>query len=125
MAKDFIQEMSSAYVVTTQLMISDSDKPTDMRQTCGTIDDFVAFKEQTGMELRYPGLVTYEEDTKLFRGCFKDENGDFQWSTLNINTEQPNSEIEALKADMAEMKQKMESVYLEYENMFSLQFDGR
>lgn len=102
MAKDFIQELENAYVVTTQLMISDSNKPTDMRQTCGTVADFETFKEQTGMELRYPGLITYEIDTKLYKGCFTNSEGNLDWAVLNIGFTP--AEVSQMKQDLNDIK---------------------
>lgn len=83
MAKDFNQELAKAFVVENQLFVMNSN-PTDIRQTCNTIQDFQDMAA-LGLELRYDGMVTYELNTKLWKGCIKNIDGTFKWIELNPN----------------------------------------
>lgn len=81
MAKDFISGLDSSYIIPMQVMIGNGSDPTDIRQTCDTVDDFNEIAEM-GMELRYDGLITYEMQTGLWKGC-KRVGKTFEWITLN------------------------------------------
>ena len=81
MAKDFLSEIDKSYIVPTQIMVGNGSDPIDVRQTCDTVEDFEEIAEM-GMELRYDGLITYEMQTGLWKGCKK--IGDtFEWVTIN------------------------------------------
>ena len=64
--RDFIAEIDKSYPIPSQIAVMSGNEPLDMRQVCDTVDDFEKFKSETGMELRYGGLITYEKSTKLF-----------------------------------------------------------
>ena len=82
MAKDFAAQIDNTYNIPASIMITTGMDPTDIRQTCDTVEDFETFQKQTGMELRYPGLITYEVETGKARVCNKREDGSFYWSTF-------------------------------------------
>lgn len=81
MAKDFLSEIDNSYIIPSQILVGNGDDPVDVRQTCDTVDDFQDIAD-LGMELRYDGLITYEKDTGLWKGCRKKGNA-FEWITLN------------------------------------------
>ena len=72
---DFIKEIDKSYPIPSQIAVMSGDEPIDMRQTCDSIEDFEKFKSDTGMELRYAGLITFEKSTGIFKGCIENEKG--------------------------------------------------
>ena len=60
---DFTQSMDNGYMIPTSVAVG-SGEATDIRCVCDTVEDFKAFLDATGMELRYEGLVTYEKVNK-------------------------------------------------------------
>ena len=60
---DFTQSMVNGYMIPTSVAVG-SGEATDIRCVCDTVEDFKAFLDTTGMELRYEGLVTYENVNK-------------------------------------------------------------
>lgn len=87
MAKDFTKQLENTYNIPSSLMIMSGFDPADTRQTCDTVEDFETFKQKTGMELRYPGLITYEGDTRQIKVCERGEDGEFIWSTIILESE--------------------------------------
>lgn len=81
MASSFLEKMENSYTIPSSICISSGNEPTDIRQTCETVDDFQEIADM-GMELRYAGLVTYEIKTGLWKGC-KIVNGKFEWETIS------------------------------------------
>lgn len=121
MAKDFIGEINKSYAIPYQIAIMAGPKPTDMRQVCDTVEDFQTFKSQTGMELRYGGLVTYEESTKKFKGCIKNSDNTFSWVDLNMEHA---DEISKMNNQLDELQERISSVMLEFEeNVKMMQLD--
>lgn len=120
--KNFISEIDKSYPIPSQIAIMSGSEPVDMRQVCDTVDDFENFKNETGMELRYAGLVTYEKSTKIFKGCIENEDGSFSW--VNLNMEHQGEIVEMTKA-LDELEERISSVMLEFEEnvrAISLQF---
>ena len=74
---DFTQSMDNGYMIPTSVAVG-SGEATDIRCVCDTVEDFKAFLDTTGMELRYEGLVTYEKVNKLLK-VYK---GDNVWQTV-------------------------------------------
>ena len=74
---DFSQLISNGYIIPTSVAVG-SGEATDIRCVCDTVEDFKAFLDTTGMELRYEGLVTYEKVNKLLK-VYK---GDNEWQTV-------------------------------------------
>jgi hypothetical protein len=60
---DFTQSMDNGYMIPSSVAVG-SGEATDIRCVCDTVEDFKAFLDTTGMELRYEGLVTYEKVNK-------------------------------------------------------------
>ena len=90
--------------------------------TCDTVEDFEKFKTETGMELRYAGLITFEKDTGIFKGCVKNEDGSFSW--VNLNMEHQGEIVEMTKA-LDDLQERISSVMLEFEEsvrMMNLEF---
>lgn len=119
--KEFITEIDKSYPIPSQIAVMSGNEPIDMRQTCDTVDDFEKFKTETGMELRYSGLITYEKSTKLFKGCIENEDGSFSWIDLNIEKQEEKVE-QIVEVKMVEVKEtidqlqdKISSVILEFE----------
>ena len=94
--KDFIAEIDKSYPIPSQIAIMSGDEPIDMRQVCDTVDDFEKFKAETGMELRYSGLITFEKSTGIFKGCIENNKGEFSW--VNLNMEHQNEIVEISKS---------------------------
>ena len=129
--RNFIAEIDKAYPIPSQIAIMSGNEPIDMRQVCDTVDDFEKFKSETGMELRYEGLITYEKSTKLFKGCIENEDGSFSWIILNIEKQEEKVEqiVEAkiieVKETIEQLQEKVSSVMLEFEEnirMMNLDF---
>ena len=124
--KDFITEIDKSYPIPSQVAIMSGNEPIDMRQTCDTVDDFEKFKTETGMELRYDGLITFEKSTKLFKGCIENEDGTFSWTVLNIDKQEEKVEqIVEVKETIDQLQDKISSVMLEFEEnirMMNLDF---
>ena len=124
--KDFIAEIDNSYPIPSQVAIMSGNEPIDMRQTCDTVEDFEKFKTETGMELRYGGLITYEKNTKLFKGCIENEDGTFSWSNLNIEGEKAiveqiiEAKIVEMKDTVNQLQDKVSSVMLEFEESMRL-----
>ena len=74
---DFTQSMDNGYMIPTSVAVG-SGEATDIRCVCDTVEDFKAFLDTTGMELRYEGLVTYEKVNKLLK-VYK---GNDTWQTV-------------------------------------------
>ena len=74
---DFTQKMDNGYMIPTSVAVG-SGEATDIRCVCDTVEDFKAFLDTTGMELRYEGLVTYEKVNKLLK-VYK---GNDTWQTV-------------------------------------------
>ena len=130
--KDFIKEIDKSYPIPSQIAIMSGNEPVDIRQTCDTVDDFEKFKSDTGMELRYDGLVTYEKATKLFKGCIENEDGTFWWTILNIENQEQKVEqivevkVVEIKETLDQLEEKISSVMLEFEEnirMMNLDFN--
>lgn len=120
--KDFIAEIDKSYPIPSQIAIMSGDEPIDMRQVCDTVDDFEKFKTETGMELRYSGLITFEKSTGIFKGCIKNDNGEFSW--VNLNMEHQNEMVEISKS-IDDLQERISSVMLEFEEsvrMMNLDF---
>ena len=129
--KNFIVEIDKSYPIPSQIAVMSGDEPLDMRQVCDTVDDFERFKSDTGMELRYDGLITYEKSTKLCKGCIEDEDGSFSWTTLNIEKQEEKVEqivevkIVEVKETLEQLQDQISSVMLEFEEsvrMMNLDF---
>ena len=120
--KDFIAEIDKSYPIPSQIAIMSGDEPIDMRQVCDTVDDFENFKNETGMELRYSGLITFEKSTGIFKGCIKNGEDNFSW--VNLNMEHQNEMVEISKS-IDELQERISSVMLEFEEnvrMINLDF---
>ena len=119
-------EIDNSYPIPSQVAVMSGNEPIDMRQTCDTVDDFEKFKTETGMELRYGGLITYEKSTKLFKGCIENEDGTFSWTDLNIEGQEEKVEqiievkIVEMKETLNELQDKVSSVMLEFEESMRL-----
>ena len=74
---DFTQSMDNGYMIPSSVAVG-SGEATDIRCVCDTVEDFKAFLDATGMELRYEGLVTYEKVNKLLK-VYKGNN---VWQTV-------------------------------------------
>ncbi len=74
---DFTQSMDNGYMIPTSVAVG-SGEAADIRCVCDTVEDFKAFLDATGMELRYEGLVTYEKVNKLLK-VYK---GNDTWQTV-------------------------------------------
>ena len=129
--RDFIAEIDKSYPIPSQIAVMSGNEPLDMRQVCDTVDDFEKFKSETGMELRYGGLITYEKSTKLFKGCIEDGEGSFSWTTLNIEKQEEKVEqivevkIIEVRETLEQLQDKISSVMLEFEEnvrMMNLDF---
>lgn len=77
MSIGFLDKIENSYSIPSSICIGSGNEPTDIRQTCETIQDFQDIADM-GMELRYDGLVTYETTTGLWKGC-RLIGGSFQW----------------------------------------------
>lgn len=115
--RDFIMEIEKAYSIPSQIAIMSGDEPIDMRQVCNTVEDFEKFKNDTGMELRFPGLVTFEQSTGIFKGCIKNEEDGFSWVSLNMENKQ---EIAEMNKALDDLEERMSSVMLEFEENMRL-----
>lgn len=119
-------KIDNSYPIPSQVAVMSGNEPIDMRQTCDTVDDFEKFKTETGMELRYGGLITYEKSTKLFKGCIENEDGTFSWTDLNIEGQEEKVEqiievkIVEMKETLNELQDKVSSVMLEFEESMRL-----
>ena len=60
---DFTQYVDSSYIIPTSIVVG-STEPIDVRYICDTVEDFNTFLDDTDMDLRYEGLVTYEKINK-------------------------------------------------------------
>ena len=60
---DFTQSIDNGYMIPTSVAVG-SGEATDIRCVCDTVEDFKAFLDTTGMDLKYEGLVTYEKVNK-------------------------------------------------------------
>lgn len=109
--KSLINDFDNSYTVASPIVIAGSRKPTDIRQVCDTVQDFEDFLTATGMELRFPGLVTYEVINNRFLGYKKLDSGDLGWIELE-GIEASTSEIESR---VKQLEDKINSMYLEYE----------
>lgn len=121
--KDFITEIDKSYPIPSQISIMSDSEPLDMRQTCDTVEDFEIFKNNTGMELRYAGLVTFEKSTNIFKGCIEDGEGGFTW--VNLNMEHRNELVEISKL-IDDLQERASSIMLEFEEsvrMMNLDFE--
>lgn len=81
--KDFRDYVSTAYAIPTSILITDGSSSLDVRQWCDRVDDFQLFFENTGMELRYDGLVTFERETRLWRMCRYEELFGWVWQEVS------------------------------------------
>ena len=120
--KDFMLEIDKSYPIPSQIALMSGGEPLDMRQTCDTVEDFETFKSNTGMELRYAGLVTFEKSTNIFKGCIGSEEEGFTW--VNLNMEHQNELVQISKL-IDELQEKASSVMLEFEEsmrMMNLEF---
>ena len=120
--KDFISQIDKSYPIPTSVAVMSGDEPIDIRQTCDTVEDFEKFKDETGMELRYEGLVTYEKSTKIFKGCIQNGDGNFEW--VNLNMEHKN-EVEEMTKEIDALQERVSSFMIEFEEnvrMMSIEF---
>ena len=115
--KDFIIEIDKSYPIPSQVAVMSGDEPLDMRQTCETVDDFENFKLRTGMELRYPGLITFEKSTGLFKGCIKNGQNGFSWVNLNM---EHSSEIQDMNKTLDTLQERLSSFMVEFEESVRL-----
>lgn len=122
MARDFISQLDKSYNIPSQVFISDTDKPIDMRQICDTVLDFETFFETTGMELRYDGLITYEKQNKLFKGCRVNQGGAFEWVILNIGTSETEAQLSEVRQEMATLKEELSRIDIMFEEARSIMF---
>ena len=60
---DFTQYVDNSYITPTSIVVG-SAEPIDIRYICDRVEDFKTFLDDTGMDLRYEGLVTYEKINK-------------------------------------------------------------
>ena len=60
---DFTQYVDNSYIIPTSIVVG-STEPIDIRYICDRVEDFKTFLDNTGMDLRYEGLVTYEKINK-------------------------------------------------------------
>ena len=74
---DFTQSMDNGYMIPSSVAVG-SGEATDIRCVCDTVEDFKAFLNTTGMELRYEGLVSYEKVNKVLK-VYK---GNDTWQTV-------------------------------------------
>lgn len=122
--KDFIKEIEKSYPIPSQIAIMSCDEPIDLRQTCDTVEDFENFKTETGMDLRYAGLITFEKSTGIFKGCIKNDDGSFLW--VNLNMEHQN-QMEEMTKVLDDLQERISSVMIEFEEnfrMMNLDFSG-
>ena len=120
--KNFVAEIDKSYPIPSQISVMSGNEPIDMRQVCDTVDDFEKFKTETGMELRYSGLVTFEKSTKIFKGCIEEEDGNFSWVNLNMEHQ---GEITEMTKALDDLQERISSVMLEFEEnvrMMNLEF---
>ena len=114
--KDFIKEIDKSYPIPSQIAIMSGNEPIDMRQTCYSVEDFEKFKSDTGMELRYAGLITFEKSTGIFKGCIENEKGVFSWVDLNIEKQNEIiTEVVQMTKTLEDLQEKVSSVMLEFE----------
>lgn len=109
MAKDFTAQLDNTYHIPSSIMILNGMDPTDTRQTCDTVKDFETFKQQTGMELRYPGLLTYEMQTQQLRLCKRGKDGEFTWVYI-VDGEQ----VEELDKRLVKVENKVFSYDIQF-----------
>nr|DAV25106.1 MAG TPA: hypothetical protein [Caudoviricetes sp.] len=86
MTKNFLSKIENSYIVPSSIMIGSGNEPTDIRQICDTVEDFQEIAD-LGMELRYDGLITYEQLTGRWKGC-KRVGDSFEWITINPTPEE-------------------------------------
>ena len=84
--------------------------PTDTRQTCDTVADFEIFKQKTGMELRYPGLLSYETETCELKLCSRGEDGQFVWTSI-VSAE----EVREMESRLKKVEDKVFSYDIQFE----------
>ena len=63
---NFKESISNGYIMPTSIA-NGSGEAIDVRCVCDTVEDFKSFLDDTGMELRYEGLITYEKVNKLLK----------------------------------------------------------
>ena len=83
--KDFKSYIVHAYAIPREIVISDGS-PTDVRAWCDSVDDFELFYQETGMELRYDGLITKERagDKRLM--LCQDTGEGWVWSEVLLGS---------------------------------------
>lgn len=86
--KNFQDYVDNGYILPTSVVISNG-KETDIRDTCSTVQDFETFFQNTGMELRYGGMVTFEMETGRFMGAREIGPNQFEWEVLNEENLEP------------------------------------
>ena len=78
---DFTQSMDNGYMIPSSVAVG-SGEATDIRCVCDTVEDFKAFLDATGMDLKYEGLVTYEKVNKRLMVYEGNDN----WKALGEGT---------------------------------------
>ena len=109
MAKDFAAQLDNTYKIPSSIMILNGMDPTDTRQTCDTVSDFEKFKQDTGMELRYPGLLTYECKTGELKLCSMGDDGQYTWTSI-VSAE----EVRIMESRLKKVEDKVFSYDIQY-----------
>lgn len=101
---NLVENFDKAYSIPSSLIVTGEGKPTDIRQTCDTVQDFENFLSQTGMDIRYPGLITYEKETNLFKGYKQLEDGSCEWIVLDLGRLEDNKSFKDLQNRVEELE---------------------
>ena len=101
---DFTQSMDNGYMIPTSVAVG-SGEATDIRCVCDTVEDFKAFLDTTGMELRYEGLVTYEKVNKRLMVY----EGNNNWKVVGEGAEYNDTELRNLISSLIKRIERLEN----------------
>lgn len=113
--RNLVENFDKAYSIPSSLIVTGEGKPTDIRQTCETVKDFEDFLSQTGMDIRYPGMITYEKSTRLFKGYKELEDGSLGWISLDMPDIEGNESYKDLLGRVNQLESKLDNTDLEWE----------
>ena len=104
---NFTQKIDNSYMIPTSVAVG-SGEATDIRCVCDTVEDFKAFLDTTGMDLRYEGLVTYEKNNKTLKVYV----GDDVWQVVGDIAGENNDRVDVSEfITLTQLSQKLESYY--------------
>lgn len=78
--KTILQKLETAYTIAGSL-VPQNGKTTDIRDICNSVSEFQEVLDNTGMELRQDGLITYEASSGKTKRCSL-KNGIWTWEII-------------------------------------------